>query len=265
MVPNRQNMKGALIIVEGNISAGKTTLVRKLGEKLNAQTYIEPALDNPYLERFYQQPKKYALTMQIYLLQRRFLSYIDALKICVQKNQIVLLDRSIFSDYVFAVKNYRDGNISKEGFEYYLNLRNKMLTHLPVPHATLYLDVPAQTCHDRILHMRRRECESGIPLEYLSGLEDAYRDMLKDMKSLGSEVLIEDWSSFGEVNAIHQKVVNAIHNTRSMHAEAYKTAQELIESADQVRERLALDYTIGELYFDHAPNEIQSCISLRVQ
>jgi len=251
-------MKGALIIIEGNISAGKTTLVKKLGDLLEARTYIEPALDNPYLERFYKDPKKFALTMQVYLLQRRFLSYIEALKLCLQKDEIVLLDRSIFSDYVFAVKNYRDGNISKRGFEYYLSLREKMLEHLPVPHATLYLDVPAQICHDRILHMRCRECESGIPLEYLAGLEDAYKEMLQDMKAVGSEVLVENWTNFGSVEHIAGKLEEALKKAHKTHEKAYDMARILLDSTEKVQERMLLDYTLdGEMHFDSSAPSAQ--------
>lgn len=230
---------------------GKTTLVKKLGEKLNAQTYIEPALENPYLERFYKDPKKYALTMQIYLLQKRFLSYIEALKLCLQKDEIVLLDRSIFSDYVFAVKNYKDGNITSHGFKYYLQLREKMLKQLPIPHATLYLDVPAKVCHDRILHLRCRECESSIPLEYLSGLEEAYQDMLKDMESLGSEVMIEDWVNFGEVDTIAEKLENRISIAKKRHEAIYATTLEMLNNMKALEERMAVDYSFDELYFDH--------------
>lgn len=252
----RRTMKGAIIIIEGNISAGKTTLVKELGSKLNARTYIEPALDNPYLERFYKEPKKYALTMQIYLLQRRFLSYVDALKLCLQGDETVLLDRSIFSDYVFAVKNFKDGNITSDGFQYYLSLREKMLRHLPIPHATLYLDVPPEVCHDRILNMRRRGCESSIPLDYLSGLDAAYQEMLEDMRKLGSEVIITDWKDFGNVNQISESLEESLNISKVRHEKVYEETLKLLNNAERIRERLELDDQIDELYFDHSPSEM---------
>lgn len=69
-----------LIILEGNISAGKSTLARNLGEKLRYKVFMEPTLANPYLELFYSDPKKYGLKMQLWLLRQRFYTYIEAVK-----------------------------------------------------------------------------------------------------------------------------------------------------------------------------------------
>ena len=68
----------------------------------------------------------------------------------------MILDRSVFSDLVFAVKNRLDGNISVEGFEYYMRLRKKMLDVLPIPHVTVYLKVSPVTCWERVRQMRGR-------------------------------------------------------------------------------------------------------------
>ena len=106
-----------LIIIEGNISAGKSTLCRELAKHLDFKLFLEPACEgNPYLSLFYQNPKKYALRMQLWLLRRRFETYVEAIRLLSTSSvNGVLLDRSIFSDYVFAVKNYEDGNISYQG------------------------------------------------------------------------------------------------------------------------------------------------------
>jgi deoxyadenosine/deoxycytidine kinase len=54
-----------LIIIEGNISAGKSTLTRELAEALNYRVFLEPTSTNPFLADFYRDPKKYALRMQV--------------------------------------------------------------------------------------------------------------------------------------------------------------------------------------------------------
>lgn len=54
-----------------------------------------------------------------------------------------------------------DGNISKAGYEYYMELRKKLLTSLPVPHVVVYLDASPQVCFDRIHKMRQRVSSSG--------------------------------------------------------------------------------------------------------
>lgn len=62
----------------------------------------------------------------------------------------------IFSDIVFAEKNYMDENFSREGYDFYLELRNQMLSLLPVPHVVLYLDVSPEECYNRIHKLRKR-------------------------------------------------------------------------------------------------------------
>jgi deoxyadenosine/deoxycytidine kinase len=56
------------IVVEGPIGAGKTSLTYKLAERLDAETLLENASDNPFLPRFYQEPKRYALSTQLHFL-----------------------------------------------------------------------------------------------------------------------------------------------------------------------------------------------------
>eukprot|EP00695_Tsukubamonas_globosa_P001556 TRINITY_DN2603_c0_g1_i1.p1 TRINITY_DN2603_c0_g1~~TRINITY_DN2603_c0_g1_i1.p1 ORF type:complete len:177 (-),score=48.37 TRINITY_DN2603_c0_g1_i1:51-581(-) len=173
-----------LIILEGNISVGKSTLTRKLSEILSCKIFLEPTLTNPYLEKFYKDPRKYALKMQLWLLRQRYLTYASAVKMVIESGSSVILDRSVYSDWVFAVKNVEDGNISEEGFQYYSQLRNKMLHELPIPHLTVYLDADPMECLRRLKN-RSRDCESSIPLDYLAGLDKCYKKFLELMASKG--------------------------------------------------------------------------------
>ncbi len=170
---------GAMIVtIEGNIAAGKTTLivalekytgyrVMKFSAFIMAKVFVEPTKENPYLSLFYDNPKKYGLTMQVWFLFQRYRTYLEALEYlthhslslmrCTDLSETgVLLDRSIFSDLVFARKNYLDGNISSEGFQYYLRLRDALLDGLPLPHVMVYLDVSPSECYRRIVEVRKR-------------------------------------------------------------------------------------------------------------
>lgn len=66
---------GKIIIVEGNISAGKSTLCRRLQEELDCALFLEPTVANPFLEKFYKDPKKYALPLQLWILKQRYVTY----------------------------------------------------------------------------------------------------------------------------------------------------------------------------------------------
>ena len=180
------NERKKLVIVEGNISAGKSTLSSELAQLLNYALMPEPALDNPYLKKFYKQPTKYALTMQLYLLRLRYSHYIRSLRLLYspteQPIEGVILDRSIFSDAVFAEQNFEDGHISQRGMAYYRRMRGQMMRGLPLPDLCLYLDVTPEECLRRINEVRMRECESGIPLRYLQGLERLYNRLLRHLQ-----------------------------------------------------------------------------------
>eukprot|EP00033_Pygsuia_biforma_P004220 GCRY01004628.1.p1 GENE.GCRY01004628.1~~GCRY01004628.1.p1 ORF type:complete len:237 (-),score=32.46 GCRY01004628.1:176-844(-) len=133
--------------------------------------------------------------------------YVTAVRHILETGQGVILDRSVYSDIVFAEKNRMDGNISVSEYRYYLALRKQLLEGLPFPHIVLYLDVKPELCFQRIMQ-RKRECESGIPLDYLQGLDHCYRNMLRGMEELGSCVLTLQWDNFGaSANVVH--AVNA--------------------------------------------------------
>jgi len=200
-----------LICCEGNIAAGKSTLAKQLADRLGYVLFLEPTVENPFLEKYYGDPKAYALPMQLWLLKQRYITYVNALKYLHEEQQRqpgatrargVILDRSIFSDVVFAEKNFRDGNFSREGYDYYLALRAQLLQPLPLPHAVLYLDVSPQQCYDRIHGLRQRDCEGGIPLAYLQGLHDCYRQLLTQMGEWNLPVLVQEWNGFGEADAV---------------------------------------------------------------
>ena len=122
----------------------------------------------------------------------------------------VILDRSIFSDWVFAEKNRIDGNISQEGFEFYSSVRQKMLSLLPLPHYTIYLRVSAEECYRRIKFLRKRECESGISLDYLIGLGEAYETLMDELANSGAAVLFQNWDKFGDVTQIVHHLENKL-------------------------------------------------------
>ncbi len=142
-----------------------------------------------------------------------------ALQHMLETGQGAVLDRSIFSDWVFAEKNRLDGNIDSEGFFYYSRLRDQMLEGLPFPHVTVYLDVSASECFSRIHGLRKRaaEVDSGIPLEYLAGLERCYNQFLDHMSARGSNVLRLDWTSFGTADGLRSAVLEAASTSVSSH------------------------------------------------
>lgn len=153
-------------------------------------------------------PKAYALPMQIWLLKQRFVTYCQALNYVLNSSEAqtdgcqgVILDRSIFSDVVFAEKNFVDNNFTREGYDFYLELRKRLLASLPLPDAVVYLDAKPSTCAERV-KMRSRDCECGIPIEYLEGLDSCYQNFMQDMSKKGTPTLSLPWEVFGNTNEV---------------------------------------------------------------
>lgn len=97
-----------MIVLAGTIGAGKSSLAKALGEHLGTEVYYEAVDNNPVLDLYYQDPKKYAFLLQIYFLNKRF----ESIKMAyTQENNV--LDRSIFEDELFLTLNYKNGNITK--------------------------------------------------------------------------------------------------------------------------------------------------------
>ncbi|XP_001634243.3 deoxyguanosine kinase isoform X2 [Nematostella vectensis] len=235
-----------VLILEGNIGVGKTTLACQLARKLNYKLFLEPTNKNPYLARFYEDPKRYALKMQIWLFRQRFRMYSKATSHVLTTGQGVLLDRSVFSDCVFADVNYKEGTISEEGYKYYNELKTKALKSVPPPHVMLFVDASPEVCFERI-HGRGRDYESGIPLSYLKALHKAYRNMLIDMRQRGTCVLEYDWSHFGYQFEVCKDVNMA--SCTPWDTNVLQDFHKIVDDKNLMKHTLSLSYTIPEVEF----------------
>lgn len=232
-----------LVIVEGSIGVGKSTLACQLARQLDYRVFLEPTTKNPYLPKFYRDPKKYALKLQLWIFRQRFKTYLDAAEHVLKCGQGVLLDRSVFSDSVFAEANFQQGTISREGYKYYKQLRKKALKTLLVPHTTLYLDVQPETCNQRILG-RGRDYEKSIPLDYLEELDKSYKKFLDEMREIGSRVLVYDWEDFGYKFEVAEDIKKG--HVLEWSKENKKELTKLSSQKSLVNERLTLKHTIPE-------------------
>ena len=194
------------IVVSGLIGVGKSTLCKSLAEMLDYEPIFEPVDDNPYLEKFYKDPHKWAYPMQEFLKHRRFAAYQYAawgIKHGAFKG--VVLDRSIHEDTVFAEINAKIGTIDSLNWKTYLQGFNDFQTFLPEPDVYIYLDASPEVCHARIKERARPaeaksgfddgEEQDGIPLDYLRTLHNGYQDWLKEIAPRIPTVKI-DWSRF---------------------------------------------------------------------
>lgn len=182
-----------MIVIEGIIGAGKTTLSEKLANKISRSIVCkEPVDENPYLESFYKEPERWALEMQYYLMAMRYRMHAYAIQKEWSSGCTTIHDRSIYGDGAFARILFDSGLISNLGYSSYLQHRECMEKQLLVPQLVIYLNVKTETALSRI-KSRGRECESGIPDSYLKQLDNAYKEYV--LPDLEKKTIVEmiDW------------------------------------------------------------------------
>lgn len=184
MMKNSDELFKPLIWVEGIIGAGKSTFSREIAQRLNLRLIEEPVETNPYLEKFYQDPKQYAFGMQVFLLHKRYamqqLASYEATGVGGYSGAI--LDRSLSGDRVFAKMHKESGNINELDWKTYEIAHQYMCRSLLPPTLLIFLDVQPQTAYDR-MKARNRNAEVGVPLEYLSKLRKGYQELLREAES----------------------------------------------------------------------------------
>jgi len=155
------------IVVEGPIGVGKTSLARRLCTSLAAQGVLEHAEQNPFLERFYKNPRAGALPTQLYFLLQRA-QQLASLK------QADLFAPVRVADYLFE-KDRLFARVTLDEAEYalYEQLYAKLDIQAPKPDLVVYLQAPVDVLIERIAK-RGVDYEQHIDRQYLERLNEAY-------------------------------------------------------------------------------------------
>jgi len=158
------------IAIAGNIGAGKTTLTEKLAKHYGWDVHFEDTTTNPYLSDFYNDMKRWAFNLQIYFLNSR---YQQVLAIRRGKNTVIQ-DRTIFEDaMIFAPNLHEMGLMEKRDFDNYFDLFQTMSQQVGPPDLLIYLRASIPTLVNHI-HLRGRDYEGNISLDYLKRLNNRY-------------------------------------------------------------------------------------------
>ena len=155
------------IVVEGPIGVGKTSLARRLAETLEAELVLEQDAQNPFLERFYKNPKSGALPAQLFFLFQR------AQQLGTLKQQDMFAPRRV-ADYLFE-KDRLFASLTLDSAEMalYEQVASRLAVDPPKPDLVVYLQAPVETLLQRIAK-RGISYENGIDAAYLSRLNDGY-------------------------------------------------------------------------------------------
>jgi len=191
-----------VVIVEGIIGAGKSSLTRELGEALGPNTLVQMEPDeannaNPYLSDFYQDQKRWALIMQVHLLQARYRMHLHAQWHAMSGFGHALLDRSYFGDTCFARLQLKNGAMSPREFGTYQDIYHTMTAAVLLPNVCVRLLVAPKTSAQRIAKRMfdrdGRKCESAIDLQYLIDLDREISHMVDVLRRQGVTVIDMPW------------------------------------------------------------------------
>lgn len=155
------------IVVEGPIGVGKTTLARRLAEALGSDLLLESAMDNPFLPRFYQDPRSAALPTQLHFLFQR-VRQVEVLKQTDMFKPALVADFLIQKDSLFAKVT-----LNEDELDLYYQVYDRLTLEAPAPDLVIYLQASTGNLVRRV-HERGVSFEKGIREDYLQSISDAY-------------------------------------------------------------------------------------------
>ncbi|KAF5296952.1 hypothetical protein FQR65_LT10104 [Abscondita terminalis] len=228
----RLDENSKIIVVEGPVASGKTELAKALAVEFDMLYLPEANQDMWYTNEYGYNYKKldpqlpesvrsfdipeflcnprHKLTAAFQLRQYmvKYSQYIDALAHVLSTGQGVVLDRCVYSDFVFMEAMFSEGYISKEARSIYYDARKCSINELLKPHLIIYLDLPVDQVLKNI-KARGYACETQsnvLSKKYLTCIEDFYKlNYLKDI-STNSELLIYDWTDKGDIDVVVEDI-----------------------------------------------------------
>ena len=174
------------IAIEGNIGAGKSTLVLKMAQDFNAKTVLERFADNPFLPKFYEDQSRYAFSLEMSFLADRYQQLSDDLSQFDLFKDFIIADYHIFKSLLFSKIT-----LEVDEFRLYRTLFDIIYKEMPKPDLYIYLYQNTDRLLQNIKN-RGRSYEQDITAEYLEKINRGYLEYIKTQIDLN--VLVIDVS-----------------------------------------------------------------------
>jgi len=217
-----EDKKIKYIAIEGVIGVGKTSLAKKLSERLNAKLILENFEDNPFLEKFYNDPVSYAFHTQMYFLMSRY-------KQLQEIKQIDLFHEYYVADYIFEKdKIFAYLNLQDDELKLYEKIVSLIERTIIVPDLIIYLQSNLERLMQNIRH-RDRDIEKEIKESYIKDLNEGYNYFFFRYKA--TKVMI--------VNSAEIDFVNNEKDFENLIAEILKPEHSAIEYYNPVNVKAA--------------------------
>lgn len=194
------------IVIEGPIGVGKSSLARKLAKSFGADSVMEKADENPFLERFYKDPKNAALPVQLFFLFQRA-KQVQAIRQSDMFEPVRVSDFILDKDRLFARLNLDD-----DEYQLYEQIYQQLSIDAPIPDLVVYLEAPVDTLMQRV-EKRGISYEQVIQRDYLDRLSKAYTNFFHSYDR--SPLLIVNTQNINPIanEADYQLLLNKIKST----------------------------------------------------
>ena len=165
-LPDTRSWPG-FVVVEGPIGVGKTTLAKRLARSFGSNMLLEAAEENPFLEKFYENPRSAALPTQLHFLMQRT-RQLKMLKQDDMFNPVRVADFLIQKDRLFA-----ELTLDSDELDLYEQVYSNLTLDIQTPDLVVYLQAPVEVLLERIKR-RGIKHEKWIEAAYLERLSEAY-------------------------------------------------------------------------------------------
>jgi deoxyadenosine/deoxycytidine kinase len=185
-----------LITMSGTIGAGKTSWGGKIAEHFGVKLLEEKVDGNPFLDKYYENPKMYSFHLQVFFLNHRFKAIKEALE-----HPNTVLDRSIYEDaLIFAKLQFLNGSMDEDTYATYLDLHENMMQEI---HDLYQAQVLIKKSPDLLVHVhgsfeeiQNRVAKRGRPFEQTEGNPELLQ-YYKDLYKMYDESFITEYEAEG--------------------------------------------------------------------
>lgn len=207
--------------VVGCMGVGKSRLTEALATRLGYRAFFEPVKENPYLDDFYADARRWSFEMQIFMLTSRFRQHLEVQRLSA--NHIgVVQDQIIYGDVLYGQLTHKFGFMDDRDYTNYRTHFEALRPLLQMPDVVINLETSIDTVLQRI-HERGRPSEQTIGRDYLEALTGLFADWTKSVENQ-TKVIRLDWTTFQPIDQVVKEIERQLDIQLPLPVSATKTS-----------------------------------------